>query len=64
MTDDDELRSITIPETAYELAGHYTHWGEHPDYPSAQWRDEVAGEETRQGYWDWVAARLEEEIGD
>lgn len=30
-------------------------WGEHPGYPSADWREAVANGDTRSGYWDWAA---------
>lgn len=35
-------------------------WGNHPDpvYDMAEWRREVENEDTRLGYWDWVAGRL------
>ncbi|WP_294131763.1 hypothetical protein [Sphingobium sp.] len=33
-------------------------WAEHPDHPVADWQAEVANDDTRLGYWDWVAARL------
>lgn len=39
-------------------------WGEHPDHPLEDWRYEVANDDTRQGYWDWVAKRVEEEQSD
>ena len=31
-----------------------SYWDEDPDYPSYDWRNEVADESTRLGYWDWV----------
>lgn len=34
-------------------------WQAHPDYPFAQWMDEVAEHDTVLGYWDWVAAQQE-----
>ena len=34
-------------------------WGEHPDHPVADWQAEVAGADTRLGYWAWVAAQLD-----
>lgn len=34
-------------------------WGEHPDHPVADWQAEVAGGDTRLGYWAWVAAQLD-----
>jgi len=30
------------------------------DYPVQDWQLEVANGDTRQGYWEWVEARLEE----
>ena len=32
--------------------GYGGYWGEHPDYPRADW---VADDNTRQGYWEWCA---------
>ena len=40
---------------------HGGHWAEHPDYQSHDWRLEVINQETRQGYWFWVVARIAEE---
>lgn len=37
-----------------------TYWQEHPDYPIRDWKDEVANEETRHGYWQWVRDNLEQ----
>lgn len=37
----------------------YGPWGEHPGYPIEDWKHEVADDSTRQGYWEWVAARAE-----
>lgn len=36
-------------------------WGEHPRFPVAEWRHEVANDETRQGYWEWVEICLEDD---
>lgn len=35
-------------------------WGELPDYPVADWQAEVADDNTRQGYWEWVESKLED----
>lgn len=35
-------------------------WGEHPQYPAADWRQEVESHDTRLGYWDWAASKLDE----
>jgi len=31
-------------------------WGEHPTYKMIDWRDAVVRDETRLGYWAWVAS--------
>ena len=36
-------------------------WVDDEEYPSMDWRYEVANEDTRRGYWEWVAAKREEE---
>lgn len=36
-----------------------TNWGQHPEYPMHVWQDEVAGLDTRLGYWEWVVHQLE-----
>ena len=41
------------------LRSHYGTWGEHPDFPSSDWQDEVADDATRLGYWDWVEAQID-----
>ena len=49
--------------TAEQLSQRYDtdirRWGEHPEYPMSEWRDEVANGDTRRGYWDWVASQIE-----
>jgi len=35
--------------------------GEHPKYPWWDWYQQVAQRRTREGYWTWVAAQLEDE---
>lgn len=37
-------------------AGHY--WAEHPDYPVADWQAEIANDDTRQSYFQWVASAI------
>lgn len=35
-------------------------WGEHPEYPVADWRYQVNNDDdTRAGYWEWVATELQ-----
>lgn len=45
--------------TAQALIATHGIWGEHRDYPAADWRYEVQNDDTRLGYWEWVAAKLE-----
>ena len=40
------------------------YWGEHPDYPVADWQYEVANRDTRQGYWDWVESSIDSNQGE
>jgi hypothetical protein len=50
--------------SADELRDKYTtakDCGEHPQYRRFDWRHEVNSDSTVRGYWDWVAAQLEEE---
>lgn len=47
--------------TADQLIAQYGYWGAHPAYPVKDWLYEVRNGDTRQGYWDWVVARIEEE---
>jgi hypothetical protein len=37
------------------------YWGDHPNYPSDEWQDEIANGDTRLGYWEWVAKQLDSE---
>jgi len=34
-------------------------WGNHPRYPAALWQDCVHDGDTRLGYWEWVANRID-----
>jgi hypothetical protein len=43
-----------------KLKNKYGHWGHHPDKLIEDWRYEVANGDTRRGYWEWVAAQLDE----
>ena len=36
-------------------------WGEHFDYPRADWKHEVSEGDTNLGYWDWAYSRWEAE---
>lgn len=43
---------------------HGGHWGAHPEHPVEDWRFEVANDDTRLGYWPWVAQKIEESSGE
>jgi len=47
--------------TAEQLIDKYGYWGEHPDAPISDWQFEVANNDTRVGYWDWVIATTQGE---
>jgi hypothetical protein len=34
-------------------------WGEHQDHTVNDWRYEVTNDDTRLGYWEWVANKIE-----
>lgn len=40
------------------------HWEENADYPIADWKYEVANDDTRLGYWDWIENREEMNSSD
>ncbi len=40
-------------------------WGSDPLYPVGDWQYEVANDETRLGYWEWVENQRDaEDCGD
>ena len=43
-----------------DLIRAYGPWAEHPDYPLIDWKAEVANDDTRLGYWAWVASRADQ----
>jgi hypothetical protein len=54
------LPDTNHPNAPQLIAGIDSVWDDHPDYPSTDWQYEVENGDTRRGYWDWVAAKLEE----
>lgn len=38
------------------------HWENHPDYPLDDWKQEVANDDTRLGYHQWVMHKIESDI--
>jgi hypothetical protein len=56
MPDSTEIVNRVI---AYKEDNGY--WSEYPGYYAEDWQYEVANGDCRRGYWEWVAARIEEE---
>lgn len=40
------------------------YWSDFPGYPMEDWRSEIINNDTRQGYWDWVDGRIEEDSNE
>jgi hypothetical protein len=38
------------------------HWENHPNYPLDDWKAEVANDDTRLGYHEWVMHKIEADI--
>lgn len=38
-------------------------WGEYPEYPVNNWKEAVANESTRMGYWAWVNRGIAQDPG-
>ena len=36
-----------------------SHWDVHPDYPVEDWKEQVANDDTRLGYHEWVNHEIE-----
>lgn len=52
---------------AYEsevLRKRFGNWGDHSRHPHSDWQHEVAENNTRLGYWEWVASLLDQEVAD
>ncbi len=43
-----------------DQAGAY--WEEHPEHPVADWKHKITEEDTRQGYWEWVAGNINQAV--
>jgi hypothetical protein len=42
-----------------EQIDNWDHWDSHPAYPVEDWKYEVANDDTRLGYKEWLKHRLE-----
>ena len=63
MAEENDMADENSPLTAAQLKKQYSDgegWGEHPDHCNAYWQNDVFRGDTRLGYWEWVAARIEE----
>ena len=58
---DAEDALLSAEELAQKYAGEDGSWGQHPIFRRQEWREEVANDNTLQGYWSWVVSKLEEE---
>lgn len=54
-----EIDLFLAMEAAKLAEAHGGAWGEHPDHLVEDWRNEAGDDYTRLGYWEWVAARIE-----
>ena len=58
---DADDAALDAEELADKYAGKEGSWGEHPIFRRQEWREEVANDDTLQGYWAWVVSKLNEE---
>ena len=58
---DADDASLDAEELADKYAGEDGSWGEHPIFRRQEWREEVANDDTLQGYWAWVVSKLNED---
>ena len=58
---DAEDALLSAEELAQKYAGEDGSWGQHPIHRRSDWREEVANDDTLQGYWSWVVSKLEED---
>jgi hypothetical protein len=49
---------MTINQLIEKFGGDHGYWGEHPNFPVQDWKNEVSNNDTKQGYWEWVQAGL------
>lgn len=47
-------------ETTTPVEG-YSYWDSHSKFPAMDWQYEVANDDTRLSYWQWVRAKLSED---
>jgi hypothetical protein len=50
-----------MEKSSDELREQFGHWGDNPVHSVSEWKQEVQADNTRIGYWEWVATLLEAE---
>jgi len=60
----DTTNSAEMQQRAAEIPADFLpgHWDDHPDYPVARWRQEIANRQTRMGYREWVWDCIQESV--
>jgi hypothetical protein len=69
-----KMQAMLVRLSCFKLVGidrrekfidaHGGYWtGEHPDYPTEDWHNKIAENESRLGYWDWVISEIESNGG-
>jgi hypothetical protein len=48
-----------MKKSSNELREAHGHWGHHPAHSVSDWKQEVQADNTRLGYWEWIATILE-----
>lgn len=58
---DDAIETLTnlIPKAQVIVCERPYHWDSDKEHPVEDWQAEVASDDTRLGYWDWVFAQRE-----
>lgn len=66
MTKDTQLTESSLQqvEPAVPVPEPESCWDEHADYPLADWQHEVAEDNTRLGYVEWVSHQQEADADD
>ena len=45
----------------YDALAEDGQWGHHPEHDFRDWQEEVATDECRSGYWEWVVSKIEQQ---
>lgn len=61
---DDAMRGSleNSPADAGATGAAFDTWRDDPQYGSADWKTEVANDDTRLGYWAWVSAQRQSKV--